>query len=80
MCSGVGKSGSPAPKPTTSLPSAFICLNSESMTSVVDACTPAAILEIGFNATLTHSFSSLYGFIICLLPHFCKSAAAKLQI
>lgn len=42
-----------APKPTTSLPSAFICLNSESMASVVDACTPAAILEIGFNAMLS---------------------------
>jgi len=29
------------------------------MASVVDACTPAAILEIGFNATAQHSLMSL---------------------
>ena len=34
MCCGVSKSGSPAPKPTTSWPSAFICLALESMARV----------------------------------------------
>src|SRR6185436_3865679 len=36
MCCGVSKSGSPAPKPTTSMPSAFIALAFESMASVKD--------------------------------------------
>ena len=34
MCSGVSKSGSPAPKPQTSMPSAFIALAFESMLRV----------------------------------------------
>src|SRR3954453_7920760 len=33
-CSGVSKSGSPAPKPQTSMPSAFMALAFESMLSV----------------------------------------------
>src|ERR1700758_3384889 len=34
MCSGVSKSGSPAPKPQTSMPSAFMALAFESMLRV----------------------------------------------
>src|ERR1700751_1146398 len=34
MCSGVSKSGSPAPKPQTSIPSAFMALALESMLRV----------------------------------------------
>src|SRR3954469_19838025 len=36
MCSGVGKSGSPAPKPMTSRPAAFIALAVASTASVAD--------------------------------------------
>src|SRR6266704_3135290 len=36
MCCGVSKSGSPAPKPTTSSPSAFICLALASIAKVSD--------------------------------------------
>src|SRR6185295_6277817 len=46
MCCGVSKSGSPAPKPTTSSPSAFICLAFESITSVSDGLRDAARREI----------------------------------
>jgi hypothetical protein len=37
MCSGVGKSGSPAAKLTTGLPSAFSCLAFASTLSVADS-------------------------------------------
>src|SRR5688572_28253686 len=46
MCCGVSKSGSPAPKPTTSCPSAFICLALESMASVSEGESEAARCEI----------------------------------
>ena len=42
MCCGVSKSGSPAPKPTTSRPSAFICLAFESMARVREGESEAA--------------------------------------
>src|SRR5688572_13347682 len=48
MCCGVSKSGSPAPKPTTSWPSAFICLAFESMASVSEGASAAARLEIRY--------------------------------
>ena len=48
MLSGVLKSGSPAPKPITSTPSAFICLNMASIAMVVEACTADAILDSSF--------------------------------
>src|SRR5208283_1578262 len=46
MCCGVSKSGSPAPKPTTSSPAAFIALALASMASVSDGDKEAARLEI----------------------------------
>ena len=46
MCCGVSKSGSPAPKPTTSWPSAFICLAFESMASVSEGASAAARFDI----------------------------------
>src|SRR5438270_12663092 len=46
MCCGVSKSGSPTPKPTTSIPSAFICLALESMARVSDDESDAARCEI----------------------------------
>ena len=46
MCCGVSKSGSPAPKPTTSMPSAFICLALESLANVSDGAREAARREI----------------------------------
>ena len=48
MLSGVGKSGSPAPKPTTSMPWAFIFLYMESMAMVEDAWTASARVDSGF--------------------------------
>jgi len=42
----VSKSGSPAPKPTTSRPSAFICLAFESMARVSEGVREAARFEI----------------------------------
>ena len=47
MCCGVSKSGSPAPKPTTSSPLAFISLAFESMTRVRDGDSEAARRAIG---------------------------------
>ena len=41
MCSGVGKSGSPAPKPITSSPAAFSALALASMARVADSETAA---------------------------------------
>src|SRR5262245_21774778 len=46
MCCGVSKSGSPAPKPTTSSPSAFICFAFESIARVSDVDNAAARREI----------------------------------
>src|SRR3974390_1745859 len=46
MCCGVSKSGSPTPKPTTSMPSAFICLALESMARVSEGVRDAARFEI----------------------------------
>src|SRR5947207_7442916 len=46
ICCGVSKSGSPAPKPTTSCPSAFICLAFESIARVSDGDNVAARREI----------------------------------
>src|SRR5258705_9825370 len=55
ICSGVSKSGSPAPKPQTSRPSAFMALALESMESVSEGVRMVAreassmvILEFGF--------------------------------
>ena len=48
--SGVSKSGSPAPKPTTGIPSAFICLNFELTASVADGATAERILDNSFMA------------------------------
>src|SRR3954468_22470727 len=48
ICWGVSKSGSPAPKPTTSWPSAFICLALESIARVNDGAREAARLEIRY--------------------------------
>jgi len=46
MCCGVSKSGSPAPKPTTSSPAAFIALALASMASVSDGDRDAARWDI----------------------------------
>src|ERR1051325_6534216 len=52
MCSGVSKSGSPAPKPQTSMPSAFMALAFESMESVSEGvrmvAREASSMGIGF--------------------------------
>src|SRR6266566_7734687 len=48
MCCGVSKSGSPAPKPTTSWPSAFICLALASIAKVSDGESEAARCEIWY--------------------------------
>jgi hypothetical protein len=40
MGAGVGKSGSPAPKPTTSSPAAFFALALASTASVADSAMP----------------------------------------
>src|SRR5258705_10129610 len=52
MCSGVSKSGSPAPKPQTSMPSAFMALAFESMESVSEGvrmvAREASSMVIGF--------------------------------
>src|SRR5256885_2009434 len=40
MCSGVGKSGSPAPKPMTSSPASFRALARASMARVADSSMP----------------------------------------
>ena len=42
---GVGKSGSPAPKLTTSTPAAFICLALSEIASVEDGLTAIAFLD-----------------------------------
>ncbi len=69
------KSGSPAAKARQRpLPSAFICLNNESMASVVDACTPAAILKSASMpcSTLSTYLSSDYHVLLlcCLRIYF----------
>src|SRR5437764_1396777 len=46
MCSGVSKSGSPAPKPQTSIPSAFIAFALLSIESVSEGVSWAARSEI----------------------------------
>src|SRR5690348_6236683 len=46
MCSGVSKSGSPAPKPQTSMPSAFMAFALLSIESVSDGVSWAARSEI----------------------------------
>src|SRR6187401_3127652 len=46
MCSGVSKSGSPAPKPQTSMPSAFIAFALASIESVREGVNLAARSEI----------------------------------
>src|SRR5579875_1170367 len=45
MCSGVGKSGSPAPKPITSSPAAFSAFALASMARVADSATAAIRAE-----------------------------------
>src|SRR5437773_8784570 len=49
MCSGVSKSGSPAPKPQTSMPSAFIALALLSIESVSEGVSWAARSEISMS-------------------------------
>src|SRR5437764_2652688 len=49
MCSGVSKSGSPAPKPHTSMPSAFIAFALLSIESVSDGVSWAARSEISMS-------------------------------
>src|SRR2546421_1927 len=49
MCSGVSKSGSPAPKPHTSMPSAFIALALLSIESVSEGVSWAARSEISMS-------------------------------
>ncbi len=46
ICAGVGKSGSPAPKPTTSSPAAFRALALPSMARVADSATAAMRAEM----------------------------------
>src|SRR5947207_13533233 len=46
ICSGVSKSGSPAPKPQTSMPSAFMALALLSIESVSEGVSWAARSEI----------------------------------
>src|SRR4051812_16721783 len=55
MCSGVGKSGSPAPNPITSLPAAFMALAVASTASVADG----AMLRI--RAEMRDMLESLHG-------------------
>ena len=60
MRSGVAKSGSPAPNPITSFPSAFIFFASALTASVADGLTPAAILDSGFiDIPRFHKFMSV---------------------
>src|ERR1700719_1367304 len=49
MCSGVSKSGSPAPKPHTSIPSAFIAFALLSIESVSEGVSWAARSEISMS-------------------------------
>src|SRR5436309_12994407 len=49
MCSGVSKSGSPAPKPHTSMPSAFIAFALLSIESVSEGVSWAARSEISMS-------------------------------
>jgi hypothetical protein len=51
MCSGVSKSGSPAPNPQTSMPSAFIALALLSIDNVVDGVSWAARSDISMLVT-----------------------------
>ena len=46
MCSGVGKSGSPAPKPMTFSPAAFSALALASTASVADSAMAATRVEM----------------------------------
>src|SRR5437764_14157456 len=46
MCAGVGKSGSPAPKPITSSPAALSALARASMASVADSAMAATRREM----------------------------------
>src|SRR5882762_6307326 len=52
MCSGVSKSGSPAPKPQTSIPSAFIAFALLSIESVSEGVSRAARSEISMSILL----------------------------
>src|SRR5262249_17306368 len=52
MCSGVSKSGSPAPKPQTSMPSAFMALALLSIERVSEGLSWAASLEISIEVGL----------------------------
>src|ERR1043166_9116956 len=49
MCSGVSKSGSPAPKPQTSIPSDFIAFALLSIDSVIEGVTCVARSEISMS-------------------------------
>src|SRR5215213_7990948 len=46
MAAGVGKSGSPAPKPITGSPAAFIALALASMASVAEGATAVILAEM----------------------------------
>src|SRR5664280_127722 len=61
ICCGVSKSGSPAPKPTTSCPSAFICLALESMARVRDGLREAARWEILYFIILRDNYAREQG-------------------
>jgi hypothetical protein len=52
MCSGVSKSGSPAPKPHTSMPSAFMALALLSIERVSEGVSWAARSEISMVVSL----------------------------
>src|SRR5919204_6294461 len=62
MCSGVSKSGSPAPKPQTSIPSAFMAFALLSIERVNDGVSCAARSEISM-------FGKLYkmGALACIV-------------
>ena len=56
MCSGVSKSGSPAPKPQTSIPSAFIAFALLSIERVSEGVSWAARVEISMAEVVKMSF------------------------
>ena len=56
MLSGVSKSGSPAPKPTTSIPWAFICLALLVIARVTEGWIFATLFESFISALLLSSF------------------------
>ena len=60
ICAGVGKSGSPVPKLTTSSPAAFIFFARLSTASVEEACTAEADLDSSF---INHTPGQLILFI-----------------